>query len=46
MPQNGEKLINENVVILDTRNQYESDIGSFNNSILPEIKSFLSFQVG
>ena len=28
----------ENVVILDTRNQYESDIGSFNNSILPEYK--------
>ena len=33
----------ENVVILDTRNQYESDIGSFNNSILPDIKSFSEF---
>tara|TARA_A100001388_G_C28704803_1_gene468061 strand:- start:16 stop:936 length:921 start_codon:yes stop_codon:yes gene_type:complete len=33
----------ENVVILDTRNHYESDIGSFNNSLLPNINSFSEF---
>ena len=33
----------ENVVILDTRNRYESDIGSFNNSLLPDINSFSEF---
>ena len=33
----------ENVVILDTRNHYESDIGSFNNSLLPDINSFSEF---
>ena len=34
---------NKNVLILDTRNNYESDVGKFKNAITPNISSFKEF---
>lgn len=35
---------NEDFVIIDTRNNYESKIGKFRNAIIPNIKTFREFQ--
>ncbi len=34
---------NENIIILDTRNDYESKVGKFKNAIIPQIKTFREF---
>ena len=44
-PQNWEKfIIQDNVVIIDTRNDYEFKIGHFKNAINPDIKTFKEFK--
>ena len=43
-PKKWDKIINnENYIIIDTRNDYEIDIGSFKNSVNPNMKSFKNF---
>ncbi len=44
-PHNWEEFINQdNVVIIDTRNDYEFKIGHFKNAINPDIKTFKEFK--
>ena len=38
-----EKLKDKDVVVLDTRNTYETEVGMFKNAIDPEIKTFQEF---
>jgi len=38
-----EKLKEENVVVIDGRNDYEYDIGHFRNAIRPEVEAFREF---
>ncbi len=38
-----ETIINEDVVLLDTRNTYETAVGTFENAIDPSIQSFQEF---
>lgn len=43
-PEDWNKLIEEkDIVVLDTRNKYETSIGSFKNAILPSMKNFKEF---
>ena len=43
-PKNWDKIINdENYLVIDTRNDYEINIGSFKNSVNPNMKSFKNF---
>ncbi|MSS74461.1 rhodanese-related sulfurtransferase [Candidatus Pacearchaeota archaeon] len=44
-PEEFIKLIDENkeVIILDTRNDYESNVGKFKNAITPKIEAFRQF---
>ncbi len=43
-PENWNDFIdNKNVVLVDTRNKYESEIGFFENSVFPETKNFSEF---
>ena len=43
-PENWNKLISEdNVVVVDTRNTYETGVGKFNGSIDPKTKTFREF---
>ena len=43
-PYNWDKILNDkNIALIDTRNQFEIEIGSFKNSINPETKSFREF---
>ena len=43
-PKNWDKIINsKDYLIIDTRNEYEVSIGSFNNSTNPKMKSFRDF---
>lgn len=43
-PQNWNKLISDpEVLLIDTRNEYEIEIGSFKNAINPHIKTFREF---
>ncbi len=43
-PKDWDKIINnKNYMIIDTRNEYEINIGSFKNSINPKTKSFREF---
>lgn len=43
-PKEWDKFItNEDVIILDTRNNYETEIGSFKESIIPKTKTFSEF---
>lgn len=43
-PKEWDKLIyNKNYLIIDTRNEYEVQVGSFENSINPKMKSFKDF---
>ena len=40
----GTSLIEDpNTIVIDTRNNYEVDIGSFKNSINPQTESFREF---
>lgn len=39
-----QKISDPNVVVIDTRNTYESAIGSFKNAIKPEVDSFTEFK--
>ena len=43
-PCKWDKILNDkNIALIDTRNQFEIEIGSFKNSINPETKSFREF---
>jgi UPF0176 protein len=43
-PEDWNKLINDpNTIVIDTRNNYEVDIGTFKNSINPETETFREF---
>lgn len=43
-PENWNDLINDpDVILVDTRNDYEVEIGTFNGAINPDIKSFREF---
>ena len=43
-PSEWDKLINDpNVINIDTRNDYESEIGTFKNSLLTNMKNFTEF---
>lgn len=43
-PTNWDKIINNNkYLIIDTRNNYEVDIGTFKNSMNPKLRSFRDF---
>ena len=43
-PSKWNKLINQNdTIVIDVRNEYESNIGSFNNALKPNTESFLEF---
>lgn len=45
-PQEVHDLLNErpeDLIVLDTRNNYESDIGKFDGAIIPDIKTFREF---
>ena len=43
-PEDWNKLINDpDTIVIDTRNNYEVDIGTFKNSVNPEIESFREF---
>ncbi len=43
-PEEWDKIINSNeYTLIDTRNKFEIEIGSFNNSINPETESFRNF---
>ena len=43
-PENWNKIINnKKYLVIDTRNNYEVDIGTFKNSINPKLKSFRDF---
>ena len=43
-PEDWNKLISDpNVVVIDTRNKYETKIGSFHNAVDPETSSFREF---
>tara|TARA_Y100000022_G_scaffold57794_1_gene49435 strand:+ start:805 stop:1734 length:930 start_codon:yes stop_codon:yes gene_type:complete len=43
-PKDWDKILNnKNYIIIDTRNEYEVNIGSFKNSINPKTKSFREF---
>ena len=43
-PKDWDKIVNnKNYIIIDTRNEYEVNIGYFKNSINPKIKSFREF---
>lgn len=45
-PHQVHELINqnpENLILLDTRNDYESRVGTFNNALLPNTKTFREF---
>ena len=43
-PKEWDKIINdENYLVIDTRNDYEINIGTFKNSVNPNIKSFKNF---
>ena len=43
-PEDWNKLINDpNTIVIDTRNNYEVDIGTFKNAINPETESFREF---
>jgi len=43
-PEDWNKLINDpNTIVIDTRNNYEVDIGTFKNSINPQTDSFREF---
>ena len=45
-PEQTHKLLEENpedLIVLDTRNDYEWEIGRFKNAILPDIKTFREF---
>ena len=43
-PENWDKIINnDKYLVIDTRNNYEVDIGTFKNSINPKLKSFRDF---
>lgn len=41
--QEWEKAVAEGAVLIDTRNTYESDIGTFKNALIPPIKEFSEF---
>ena len=44
-PNEWNELIKQNdTIVIDVRNEYESDIGSFNNSLKPNTESFLEFK--
>ena len=43
-PENWNNLIKDpNTIVIDTRNNYEVDIGTFKNSINPETETFREF---
>ena len=43
-PENWNKFVNDrNVIILDARNNYETEIGSFKNSLITKTKNFSEF---
>ena len=43
-PEEWNKIVNdEDVVLIDTRNKYETSIGTFKNAVLPDIKNFKEF---
>ena len=43
-PEDWNKLINDpNTIVIDTRNNYEVDIGTFENAVNPETQSFREF---
>ena len=43
-PEDWNKLINDpNTIVIDTRNNYEVDIGTFKNSVNPETETFREF---
>ncbi len=43
-PENWNDIIeDENVIVVDTRNDYETEIGSFKNSLNPKTKNFSEF---
>ena len=43
-PEDWNKLIEEeNVVLIDTRNKYETSIGTFKNAIVPPLRNFKEF---
>ena len=45
-PQSWEKLIkNQDAIIIDTRNEYESNVGSFKSSVETKTKNFRDFPV-
>ena len=45
-PQSWEKLIkNQDAIIIDTRNKYESNVGSFKSSVETKTKNFRDFPV-
>ena len=37
-------IAQDDVILIDTRNEYETSIGTFQNSILPQIQSFQDFK--
>ena len=39
----GKNITNKNIVLIDTRNEYESNIGSFKTSIKVNSKNFREF---
>ena len=44
-PNEWNELINQtDTIIIDVRNEYESNIGSFNNALKPNTASFLEFK--
>ncbi len=43
-PEDWNNLLNDkDVLLIDTRNKYETSIGTFNNAVLPDIKNFKEF---